>query len=324
MLNYKSKCEIKTNRNQYSLFIGGTLGGNNMETNDLEKKVTFVLDEFKDDDLFNHINEQFGAKDLLSTEDLFFQELNFQQGYSTNQAARLLERELTYAKSKTQALVNYLQRPDFHRYLGQAKRNGRYRYDWRLLFKLRMIFYLVNHGLRPSDISEILGEFVTIDVYNDEDQTDVMQPERIGKMKQEILDELFDEVESKMNEQMKMMFSLNEKRLAQIEQKGVSMELGTLDLRKNILEKQINTLNQNKLLLENIGTQSPKGGFFSKLFNKPNEQDNQQLLEGIQRISSDIEEVQKELGTVEQQYNRLIEQHPNLTHKKQDLITETE
>lgn len=270
-------------------------------TEEIEKKVSLVVQEFHDDLLFTHINDDYDAKELLSIEDVFFQKINFQKTYSTNQAAELLDRELTYAKSKTQALVNYLQRPDFQNYLGQAKRNGRYRYDWKLLFKMRMIFYLSNHGLRPSDISEILGETATVEIYNNNINHETTRPkapatydpEIISNLKIELMHTLFDGVGEllKLQEQS-YSIKVNEK-VAEVEKISIEKTEKELEYRKNTLE-------QNKQLLESINKiqEKTEGGLFTRFmskFTKPNDESKKILTEVISNMDKDIELMNKEL-----------------------------
>jgi hypothetical protein len=282
--------------------------GNDSTENELEQKVKLVVETFKNDDLFNYIDEHYVLKEVLAVDDPFFKKIimHSQKSYSTNQAAQLLERELSFAKSKTQTIVNYMQRDDFHNYLGHAKRNGRYRYDWILLFKLRMIFYLSNHGLRPSDIAEILGENFTTEIYSSNERGD--SSERVFKQKKEHLDDLFQQVE----ERMLVLLAVHEKKMTlNYRQQEVTLKLETMTIRKSFLDKQRVALEHNKLLLEKITAErnNSKGGFFSKLFSKSNnEQDNKLILEGIDTITGEIVAVKNELVEIEEQSNGLFKE----------------
>lgn len=286
-----------------------------MENIELKQKLALIVEEFKDDDLFNYINENYGLEDLLSVEDIFFQKLNVQQSYSTNQAAQLLERELTYAKSKSQALVNYLQRPDFHKYLGQIKRNGRYRYDYRLLFKLRMIFYLSNQGLRPSDISEILGEIVSTEIYsNTRDNNESSPVERISNIKQEIMGELFELVEEEFsNKYNAFSDALTQRVKMQYKEDNLSLKSDTFELRKSMIERQKKILLQNKVVLESIANEKPKAGLFARLFGKEPSETNPTLLKGIENIDKELASIEEELVLITLDADEIKKQRETLS-----------
>lgn len=287
-----------------------------MDNEDLKQKVQLIVEEFADDDLFNYINKHYGLEDLLSVEDIFFQKLNLQQSYSTNQAAQLLERELTYSKSKSQALVNYLQRQDFHRYLGQTKRNGRYRYDYRLLFKMRMIFYLSNHGLRPSDISEILGEIVTTEIYsgnNESDYEEYFQPDRMSKLKMEIMDELFDSVEQEFSQKYKAFSEALTKSVSfQYKEETLDLKSETYEFKKSLLLGQQMFLEQNKALLETILTEKPKVGLLARLFGKSNDEPNPVLIQNIESIKQQLELVHQQIDETEEKREKIDGQKQQL------------
>ena len=285
-----------------------------MENNiELKQKVALIVEEFKDDDLFNYINENYGLEDLLSVEDIFFQKLNVQQSYSTNQAVQLLERELTFAKAKSQALVNYMQRPDFHKYLGQIKRNGRYRYDYRLLFKLRMIFYLSNQGLRPSDISEILGEIVSTEIYSNTRENNESSPvEKISNIKQEIMEELFELVEEEFsNKYIAFSDALTKRVKMQYKEDNLSLKKDTFELRKAMIDRQKKILLQNKVVLESIANENPKSGFFARLFGKA--EPNPTLLKSIENIDEELALIEEELVLITLDADEIKKQRETLS-----------
>jgi hypothetical protein len=105
--------------------------------------------EFKNDPLFTYIQRE-GYETLLFEDDLY-NKIFPESIYTTIDAARLL-------KTKDWQLRNYLKSHNLNSYIEVGKVGSQHRFDYRNIFKFKMILLLVERfNKKPIDIAYIVG-----------------------------------------------------------------------------------------------------------------------------------------------------------------------
>lgn len=105
---------------------------------------------FNEDPLYLKICNDGLETDLFQPEEYFIS-VKMDDTYSSKHAAVFLNIE------HGQTLVNYVSRDDFKDYL-LVYRDGRFfKYDWKTLFKFKMIFLLTDKGYAPKEIATYIG-----------------------------------------------------------------------------------------------------------------------------------------------------------------------
>lgn len=118
------------------------------------QKIEYFVKEFEDDLLFNYIVDENLAGELFSEDDVFIKSIDLKHKYNNTQAANLL------GLTRSQRILNTLNSEtiDYKSYIEPGRyEKGRYIHDSSSLFKLKMIFFLLDKGLSNNEIGGILG-----------------------------------------------------------------------------------------------------------------------------------------------------------------------
>lgn len=106
---------------------------------------------FERDPLLRRIRNERLEEQLFNAND-FFEKVSFTDTYSSKNAAEILG-----IPGKEQILLNYNNRHDLNLYLNVFKQKRFYRYEWKSLFKFKMILLLSENNFTPLEIASLVG-----------------------------------------------------------------------------------------------------------------------------------------------------------------------
>lgn len=123
---------------------------------DVQQKIEHYKDVFNTDPLFRELKHA-GLTNELFKNHTYFEIILFEKSYSSKHAAEFLE-----IPDKEHTLINYINRNDLNAYLDVARKTRFYRYDWKSLFKFKMILLLNENGFTPLEIADIVGTRIEV------------------------------------------------------------------------------------------------------------------------------------------------------------------
>jgi len=256
-------------------------------------KIEFFLSAFEDDPLLNYIQKEGWINELFSNEDSFIELIDLTLKYTNNQAANLLK------LSSGQRILNLLNNKeiDFTSYIEPEKLGERYSHSATIMFKLKMIFFLLSKGLSNNEIGNVLGLTSPTAVINSPSQKDKTQDALNTAMVREIaletitpiydmlmnFSEYHESVLAQIQQttvqqleytekagELRNHLSVAEKDISFFEQRITDLTVTSASLQSNIDNfEQIKRLSKKTVELTNIKTAPvEKQGFFSRLFSK--------------------------------------------------------
>lgn len=235
------------------------------------EKITHYKETFNTDPLYQKLQSKSLTEELFSPSE-YFDSIEFDDSYSTKLAAEQLGLE-----SKEQTIVNYINRMDFKDYLQVTRRSGRfYRYDWKALFRLKMIFLLTENGYTPMDVAALIGKVTDI-VESDDSEAFKNSPYSKPFSKEEVLEAVKKNIAPSMVAKEEFLhYELAKEKLQELREKrrDLIVEKGYNQIHLNYTQQRIKDF-QSKLketeeyitTLKEINNKKRRKGLFSSLFN---------------------------------------------------------
>lgn len=259
-----------------------------------QEKLEYYVENFKKDPLYRSIqsNDESWLNELF-TDPIYFDKVTFENTYSTKQAADLLG-----IPGKEQTLLNYINRNDCSWYLDVSRQTRFYRFDWKSLFKFKMILLLNDKGFTPMNIAGEIGTKLVVSS-NSVEET---RP-RIANEVNKNLERVTIETANKLLESLQ---SIEEHR----DQKA-KLQLDNIEIEQTLIraEEQIETLDARiedmtdyMDLIKTTHQHNPNENksVLSKLFGKANnkEQQNLEFNKQLEKMLNKIEQIKIEKESV--------------------------
>lgn len=270
-----------------------------MKTPDLRE---LLEEKFSDDPLYKTILRMDLKEQLFSGD--FYNNIHTEVSYSTREATNLLELD-----GRDYLLRNYIKRNDLNVYLAIPRIGTQLRMDYKILFKFKMIFLLVEHGKAPLDIANIVGTKVEsyTSSYKPYNQSNTINPNTMPSQEPGIAEE-FEDLNDKL-ENLQKLFILN-----QINQQKKEWldKITDATRRREVWEKDISEVIEKIEIIEwtnQLHTQSAASPSISKEVlkridqNRPKESLWSKLFGGKSADPLDVDALYKE--TAETVYNNL-------------------
>lgn len=321
---------------------------------EIVEKISYFTNYFAEDKLYKFIENHGLLNELLSPESEFIKSIRLGEKYKNEEAAILVE------ASSGQRVLNIINdERDFNKYLEASKIGGKlYLHDDIVLFKLRMIFFLLGKNFKLNEIAHLLGlvnaTYVKPEngIGNKEPEPEVSEArilailhkellpfiQALDKKQDEFLQGARQELMGDFKNELRRDFS-NEQALVD---RKINLSIETVILTKEIetdrekirqLEKELDKLN-NKSLRLNQDLKSYETRIESiknvsglkKLFGGSNESLKELLVESRDRAleeidfnSSNTKKLIEELGSVRERVRKKTSELNMLLEQKQKL-----
>ncbi|MCM3390575.1 hypothetical protein LG296_19635 (plasmid) [Ureibacillus chungkukjangi] len=300
------------------------------------EKISFFSNYFKDDILYQFIENHGMLDELLNPENEFLKSITLGEKYKNDDAAKLV------GASSAQRVLNIINDSrGFKSYLKAVKVGAKtYIHDEIILFKLWMIFFLISKNFRPNEVAHTLGLVDATGVHTDVSRNNVQQIDE-ARILSIFHKEIYPFMEEFKNQQANILQNSTLHVKEQVKQelkdelikeqelvnKKINFSIETIILTKDIekgkeeisrLERQIDQLNNRSLRLtqeaksyESKIEKVKSSGFIGKLLGNSNDSLKQELmdscskvLEEIETTSESIKGLTEELGKVKERVSK--------------------
>lgn len=287
---------------------------------EIKEKIVRYISEFNDDPLYKRIEEK-GLLDELLSPPSYFETIDFADAYSTKIATELLNMQ-----SKDQTIINYINRPDFKDYIQIARRANRfYRFDWKSLFKFKMIFLLNREGYSPMDLATLIGKVTDVVQTEGLSSTDKAVP--IGPSLEEIVKATKEEMYPVLNKHV-----TNSANYRKIEKKLDALLIKRNEINTNLLSTESSLRLANIFLLDKQSyieglrsKQDNDKGFFASLFGSSKNNDTAAQTEYAEALIKKILNEIDTLNTLRDSYKQACDEiDREIVHTKEKLLLEAD
>ena len=274
-----------------------------MNTSD---KINELKNHFQNDPLYQMI-EGMGLLDELFQPTEFFDNLVWQNTYSTKQAAELLG-----IPGKEQTLINYLTRYDLGTYLNVHRRGSRgyYRFDAKSIFQYKMMLLLNENGKTPMDVATIIGtatEYIEDGRVTKKSVNNTELQQSNSGISSEMLQNMFTQLATKIQGE----FTKRDHKQQLLEKKS-QIEKDLLFWESNMRQvvDRIEDIEMYKDIFHSVIKSQDSSrhiSFWQRLFGKT-------------PTNEEIENTKMKMKLVDERLNKLIEKRKELDAQKEELI----
>lgn len=254
---------------------------------DIQSKIEHYKETFIHDPLFRNIQTA-KLMDLLFEDELFYDSVSFNISYSSRHAAELLN-----IPGKEQTLLNYINRNDLNAYLDVARQARFYRYDWKSLFKFKMVLLLSDNGFTPREIATFIGTKVEVSSEDSSNSYDEkLNPLELNPALEKSIEKLIaiqsDELISNMQNYE---YFKNRKHEFQFEKLTLEQKLLQYKEKIEVIDDRVDDMNNYLSLFKSTyqANNQKSEGLFARLFGKTNgtqEKNNDEFEQQIKMIES--------------------------------------
>lgn len=260
---------------------------------------------FKDDPLYMALERENEIERVMH--DPVIENLYFGMNYSTGQVAELLG-------VKDWQIRNYLKSYNLNEYyLKVGKAGNQHRFDYKSIFRFKMMFHLAEKtGKTAQDMAILVGSEAEIRPYTpplsrtpaNQSQSDIQV--EIKHMR-EIMQWMRNE-----QEQYRLEFLLT---TLKQERQTWENEFKNIVEQIEIIEWSKHQQKTNAAFLDTLKQQQQRKGFFSGLFSKKEDPE-------IDQLESQIEKEKEHVNDMDQRYQSLVEQRKKMEEEKKEKYTE--
>ncbi|RKJ73669.1 hypothetical protein D7X33_20480, partial [Butyricicoccus sp. 1XD8-22] len=164
---------------------------NNQNRDEITQKIIYFSEAFKDDPLFNFIENRGLREELFDYDSVFLKAIDINGKYNNDEVAPLV------GASSGQRILNFLndKKRNFKSYVVPAMVGQKYYlHDSIVVFKLRMIFFLLSKNYKPNEIGHILGMVDAVGVVSNNSDSTVQKNELTNIQQAEIKGMLFEHI----------------------------------------------------------------------------------------------------------------------------------